>query len=59
MTNKPFFNTYGKHILIWVCISTAIGVALKFGIDKKVVVFGTVVIGVFLVLIKKSLYSVR
>ena len=47
MTNKPFFNTYGKHILIWVCISTAIGVALKFGIDKKVVVFGTVVIGVF------------
>ena len=47
MTNKPFFNTYGKHILIWICISTTIGVALKFGIDKKVVVFGTVVIGVF------------
>ena len=47
MTNRPFFKNYGKHILIWICISTAIGVALKFGIDKNVVVFGTLVVGVF------------
>ena len=47
MTKKPFFKNYGKHILIWIFISTAIGVALKFGIDKKVVVFGTLVVGVF------------
>ena len=47
MTKKPFFKTYGKHILIWISISVAIGAALKFGIDKKVVVFGTLVVGVF------------
>ena len=47
MTKKPIFKTYGKHILIWICISVAIGAALKFGIDKKVVVFGTLVVGVF------------
>ena len=34
-------------VLIWIFISTAIGIALKFGIDKKVVVFGTLVVGVF------------
>jgi hypothetical protein len=47
MIKKPFYKTYGKHILIWVIISSSIAIALKFGIDKKVVVFGTVVIGVF------------
>ena len=47
MTKKLFLKNYGKHILIWMFISTAIGLALKFGIDKKVVVFGTLVVGVF------------
>lgn len=47
MSNTPFYKTYGKHIIIWIFISSAIAVALKFGIDKKVVVFGTLVIGVF------------
>ena len=47
MSNTTFYKTYGKHIIIWIFISTAIAVALKFGIDKKVVVFGTLVIGVF------------
>jgi len=47
MSNTTFYKTYGKHIIIWIFISSAIAVALKFGIDKKVVVFGTLVIGVF------------
>ena len=47
MSNTTFYKTYGKHIIIWIFISSAIAVALKFGIDNKVVVFGTLVIGVF------------
>ena len=47
MSNQPFLNTYGKQILIWSVITVVIGIALKMGIDQKVVVFGTIVIGVF------------
>ena len=47
MTEKTFFKSYGKHILIWLGITIAIAIALKFGIDKKVVLFGTVLIGLF------------
>ena len=34
-------------MLIWTAIILAIVIALKLGIDEKVVLFGTVVIGVF------------
>ena len=47
MSKQPFLNTYGKQILIWSVITAVIGIALKMGIDQKVVVFGTIVIGVF------------
>ena len=47
MSEQPFFKTYGRQILIWTGIVLGISIALKFGIDKKVVVFGTVIIGVF------------
>ncbi|MEA1880861.1 MAG: hypothetical protein U9N31_00435 [Candidatus Marinimicrobia bacterium] len=47
ISKQTFFKTYGRQILIWMGIVLAISVALKFGIDKKVVVFGTVIIGVF------------
>ncbi len=47
MSEQPFFKTYGRQIIIWTAIVLGIAVALKFGIDKKVVVFGTLVIGVF------------
>ena len=47
MSKQPFLNTYGKQILIWSVITTFIAIALKVGIDQKVVVFGTIVIGVF------------
>lgn len=38
---------YGRQILIWSIIILAIIAALKLGIDEKVVLFGTLVIGVF------------
>ena len=47
MSKQPFLNTYGKQILIWSVITAVIGIALKMGIDQKVVVFGTIVISVF------------
>ena len=47
MSKQPFLNTYGKQILIWSVITAVIAIALKMGIDQKVVVFGTIVIGVF------------
>ena len=47
MSKQPFLNTYGRQILIWSVITAVIAIALNMGIDQKVVVFGTVVIGVF------------
>ena len=47
MTKKSIFKTYRKPLLIWMAIILAIVIALKLGIDEKVVLFGTVVIGVF------------
>ncbi len=47
MSKQLFLNTYGRQILIWSVITAVIAIALKMGIDQKVVVFGTIVIGVF------------
>ena len=47
MSEQPLLKTYGRQILIWIGIVLAIAIALKFGIDKKIVFFGTVIIGVF------------
>ena len=47
MSKQPFLNTYGRQILIWSVITAVIAIALNMGIDQKVVVFGTVIIGVF------------
>ena len=47
MTKQSIFKTYRKPLLIWMAIILAIVIALKLGIDEKVVLFGTVVIGVF------------
>lgn len=47
MALKIFLKTYKHQIFIWISIAIVIAVALKFGIDKKAVVFGTVVVGVF------------
>ncbi len=42
-----FLKKNWKNLLIWSSISCSIYFAIKYGIDKKIVVFGTVVIGVF------------
>ena len=47
MKKGNFFKNYYKHLIIWVAIIGAIVIALKYGVDKKAVVFGTVTIGVF------------
>lgn len=44
---KEFFKQNWKKILLWVLILVAIVVSLKLGIDKKVVVFATLILGLF------------
>ncbi len=44
---KQYLKTHWKHIVVWAVIVSVIVVALRYGIDKKAVVFGTVLIGVF------------
>ena len=46
--NKPsFIKIYRKRILVWILVIVMIGGALYFGIDKKIVLFITIVMGVF------------
>ena len=47
MKKGNFFKNYYIHLIIWAAIIGAIVIALKYGVDKKAVVFGTVTIGVF------------
>ena len=47
MSIKSFFKSHGKQIIILIGVTVLIGVALKYEIDTKMVVFGTVVLGVF------------
>ncbi len=47
MKKRNFLKSYYKHLIVWVIILSLIIIALKYGVDKKAVVFGTVTIGVF------------
>lgn len=47
MTEPSFFQVYKKHILLWLMIAGFIMIALKLGIDQKMVVFVTLVLGLF------------
>ena len=47
MEKRNFIKSHWKHLVIWTVILSVIVVALRYGIDKKAVVFGTVLIGVF------------
>lgn len=47
MTEPSFFQVYKKHIVLWFFIAVFILVALKLGIDQKIVVFVTLVLGLF------------
>ena len=42
-----FFKNYKFHILLWVFIGVAVVVALQYGVDEKIVVFTTLVLGSF------------
>ena len=41
------FKHYKFHILLWVLIGVAVVVALEYGVDEKIVVFTTLVLGIF------------
>ena len=38
---------YKFHIFLWVLIGVAVAVALQYGVDEKIVVFSTLVLGIF------------
>ena len=38
---------YKFHIFLWVLIGVAVAVALQYGVDEKIVVFATLVLGIF------------
>ena len=48
MSNKiSFFKNYKFHILLWILIGAAVVVALQYGVDEKIVVFTTLILGIF------------
>ena len=44
---KRFFNQYKFHLVLWLLIASGIILALQYGIDQKLVVFSTVILGIF------------
>ena len=42
-----FINHYKFHLFLWVLIGVAVAVALQYGVDEKIVVFATLVLGIF------------
>ena len=42
-----FFKNYKFHILLWILIGVAVVAALQYGVDEKIVVFTTLILGVF------------
>jgi len=47
MSKTTFFRQYKKHIIIWLAIAISIAIALKLGIDEKIIVFVTLILGLF------------
>ena len=47
MNRKSIFTIYRKKLLLWLVSSITIGIALYYGIDKKVIVFSAFIIGIF------------
>ncbi len=45
--SKSFFYSYRKSLLLWAGILIIVIIALLLGVDQKIVVFGTVVVGLF------------
>ena len=44
---KIFFKQYKFHLVLWLLIASGIILALQYGIDQKLVVFSTVILGIF------------
>ena len=44
---KKFFKQYKFHLVLWLFIVGAIVLSLQYGIDQKIVVLSTVILGVF------------
>ena len=44
---KRFFKQYKFHLGLWLLIASGIILALQYGIDQKLVVFSTVILGIF------------
>ena len=44
---KDFFKLRWKHLFVWIVILLIIIIALKMGVDEKIVVFGTLALGFF------------
>tara|TARA_B110000438_G_C15819240_1_gene653505 strand:+ start:4131 stop:4517 length:387 start_codon:yes stop_codon:yes gene_type:complete len=44
---KRFFKRYKFHLVLWVLIAVGIVISLQYGIDQKIVVLSTVVLGIF------------
>ena len=42
-----FFKNYKFHILLWILIGVSVIVALQYGVDEKIVVFTTLILGIF------------
>ena len=47
MNRQLIVKSYGKNILLGLLFSAAIGIALYYGIDKKIIVLAAFIIGVF------------
>ena len=47
MKRESIFIIYRKKLFLWLLACTIIGLALYYGIDKKIIVFSAFIIGVF------------
>ena len=47
MKRESIFIIYRKKLLLWILAFAIIGLALYYGIDKKIIVFAAFIIGVF------------
>lgn len=47
MKRESIFIIYRKKLLLWILAFAIIGLALYYGIDKKIIVFTAFIIGVF------------
>ena len=42
-----FFKNYKFHILLWILIGVSVVAAQQYGVDEKIVVFTTLILGIF------------